>query len=60
MGRNLSAIETLDVKELSKLEVYDLADLNEQVSKLVIHTKELKEKLEDALNLRYFSDTMPL
>ena len=60
MGRNLSTIETLDVKELSKLEVYDLADLSEQVSKLVSHTKELKEKLEDALNLRYFSDTMPL
>ena len=57
MGRNLSTIETLDVKELSKLEVYDLADLSEQVSKLVSHTKELKEKLEDALNLR-FSETV--
>ena len=57
MGKNLSTIETLDVKELSKLEVYDLADLSEQVSKLVSHTKELKEKLEDALNLR-FSETV--
>ena len=57
MGRNLSTIETLDVKELSKLEVYDLADLSEQISKLVSHTKELKEKLEDALNLR-FSETV--
>ena len=57
MGRNLSAIETLDVKQLSQLEVYDLADLNEQIAKLVSHTKELKEKLEDALNLR-FSETV--
>ena len=57
MGRNLSAIETLDVKQLSQLEIYDLADLNEQIAKLVSHTKELKEKLEDALNLR-FSETV--
>ncbi|MBQ3564698.1 MAG: sigma-70 family RNA polymerase sigma factor [Alphaproteobacteria bacterium] len=57
MGRNLSTIETLNVKELSQLEIYDLADLNEQVAKLVNHTKEIKEKLEDALNLR-FSETV--
>ncbi|MBQ3564786.1 MAG: sigma-70 family RNA polymerase sigma factor [Alphaproteobacteria bacterium] len=57
MGKNLSAIETLNTKELSQLEVCDLADLSEQVSKLVNHTKELKEKLEDALNLR-FSETV--
>ncbi len=57
MGKNLSVIETLDVKDLSKLPVFDLADLNEQVAKLVSHTKELKEKLEDALNLR-FSETV--
>ena len=57
MGRNLSAIETLDVKQLSQLEIYDLADLSDQVTKLVNHTKELKEKLEDALNLR-FSETV--
>ncbi len=55
--KNLSVIETLDVKDLSKLPVFDLADLNEQVAKLVSHTKELKEKLEDALNLR-FSETV--
>lgn len=55
--KNLSVIETMDVKDLSRLEVYDLADLSEQVSKLVNHTKELKEKLEDALNLR-FSETV--
>lgn len=57
MGKNLSTIETLNVKEISQLEVYDLADLSEQVAKLVSHTKELKEKLEDALNLR-FSETV--
>lgn len=57
MGKNLSTIETLNVKEISQLEVYDLADLVEQVAKLVSHTKELKEKMEDALNLR-FSETV--
>ena len=57
MVKNLSTIETLDVKDLSKLEIYDLADLSDQVAKLVNHTKELKEKLEDALNLR-FSETV--
>lgn len=57
MGKNLSVIEILDVKKLSKLEVYDLADLSEQVAKLLSHAKELKEKLDDALNLR-FSETI--
>ena len=57
MGKNLSSIETLNTKELSQLEVCDLAVLSEQMSKLVSHTKELKEKLEDALNLR-FSETV--
>lgn len=57
MGKNLSVIETLDVKELSRLQVYDLADLCDQVSKLLSHAKELKEKLDDALNLR-FSETI--
>ncbi len=55
--KNLSVIETMDVKKLSQLEVYDLADLSDQIAKLVNHTKELKEKLEDALNLR-FSETV--
>ena len=53
MSKNLATIETMDVKELSRLEICDLADLNDQVAKLVSHTKELKEKLEDALNLRF-------
>ncbi len=57
MGKNLSTIETLDIKELSQLEVHDLADLSDQISKLVSHAKELKEKFEDAMNLR-FSETV--
>ena len=44
MGRNLFAIEILDVKQLSQVEIHDLADLNEQIAKLVSHTKKLKEK----------------
>ena len=51
--KNLSTIETSTTKELSELPVHDLADLNEQVVKLVSHAKELKEKLDDALNLRF-------
>jgi RNA polymerase sigma-70 factor (ECF subfamily) len=53
MCKNLSTIELLSTKELSELAVYDLADLSEQMSHLVNHTNELKEKLEDALNLRF-------
>lgn len=53
MSKNLSVIETMYVKELSRLEVYDLVDLNEQLSKLINHAKELKEKFEDALHLRF-------
>ena len=53
MSKNLATIETLDAKSLSQLEIHDLADLSDQVAKLVNHTKELKEKLEDALNLRF-------
>ena len=51
--KNLSTIETSTAKELSGLPVHDLADLNEQVVKLMSHAKELKEKLDDALNLRF-------
>ncbi|MBO7453847.1 MAG: sigma-70 family RNA polymerase sigma factor [Alphaproteobacteria bacterium] len=55
--KNLSTIETMNTKELSSLEVFDLADLSDQVAKLLSHAKELKEKLDDALNLR-FSETV--
>ena len=51
--KNLAIIETLSAKEISRLEVGDLMDLNDQITKLTSHTKELKEKLEDAMNLRF-------
>jgi hypothetical protein len=51
--QNLSILETLSTKEISRLEVGDLMDLNEQMMNLTSHTKELKEKLEDAMNLRF-------
>jgi len=57
MSKNISIIETMNTKELSSLEVFDLADLSDQVAKLLSHAKELKEKLDDALNLR-FSETV--
>lgn len=55
--KNISIIKTMNIKELSSLEVFDLADLSDQVAKLLSHAKELKEKLDDALNLR-FSETV--
>jgi DNA-directed RNA polymerase specialized sigma24 family protein len=51
--KNLSVIETLTAKEISSLETRDLMDLNDQIVKLTSHAKELKEKLDDALNLRF-------
>jgi RNA polymerase sigma factor (sigma-70 family) len=51
--KNLSILETSNAKEISALEVHDLMDLSDQVAKLVSHAKELKEKLEDGLNLRF-------
>lgn len=55
--KNLSVIETSNIKELSELAMYDLADLNDQVAKLLSHAKDLKTKLDDALALR-FSETV--
>jgi RNA polymerase sigma factor (sigma-70 family) len=51
--KNLSVLETLTAKEISSLEVHDLMDLSDQVAKLTSHAKELKEKLEDGLNLKF-------
>jgi DNA-directed RNA polymerase specialized sigma24 family protein len=51
--KNLSVLETLAAKEISQLEVHDLMDLSDQVAKLTSHAKELKEKLEDGLNLKF-------
>ncbi|GHU19891.1 hypothetical protein FACS189472_10320 [Alphaproteobacteria bacterium] len=51
--KNLAVLETLSAKEISALDVYDLMDLHDQVTKLTSHAKELKEKLDDGLNLRF-------
>jgi DNA-directed RNA polymerase specialized sigma24 family protein len=51
--KNLSILETSSAKEISALEIYDLMDLSDQITKLTSHAKELKEKLEDGLNLRF-------
>jgi DNA-directed RNA polymerase specialized sigma24 family protein len=51
--KNLSILEKSSAKEISELEICDLMDLSDQVAKLISHTKELKEKLEDGLNLRF-------
>jgi RNA polymerase sigma factor (sigma-70 family) len=51
--KNLAVLETLSAKEIGALDVGDLMDLSDQVAKLISHTKELKEKLEDGLNLRF-------
>jgi len=51
--KNLAIIEEKSTKELSELPVYDLADLSDQLTKLVSHTKDLKEKFDDALILRF-------
>jgi hypothetical protein len=51
--KNLSIIETLSAKEIGALEIHDLMDLSDQVAKLCSHAKELKEKLDDGLNLKF-------
>jgi DNA-directed RNA polymerase specialized sigma24 family protein len=51
--QNLSILEILSAKEISRLEVGELMDLSDQITKFTSHTKELKEKLEDGLNLRF-------
>lgn len=55
--KNLATLEKESPQQISKFAVYDLADLSEQVTQLLSHAKALKEKLDDALNLR-FLDTV--
>jgi hypothetical protein len=50
---NLAVLETLSAKEISALDVHDLMDLHDQITKLTSHAKELKEKLDDGLSLRF-------
>jgi hypothetical protein len=51
--KNLSILETLSAKEIGALAVGDLMGLSDQVAKLVSYAKELKEKLDDGLNLKF-------
>jgi hypothetical protein len=51
--KNLSVLETMSAKEISALEVGDLMELNEQIVNLNAHVKEMREKLDDGLNLRF-------
>jgi DNA-directed RNA polymerase specialized sigma24 family protein len=51
--KNLAILETLSAKEIGALAVEDLMDLSDQMAKLCSHTRELKEKLDDGLNLKF-------
>lgn len=51
--KNISVLETLTAKEISRLDTADLMHLNEQMTNLNTQVKEMKQKLEDGLNLRY-------
>lgn len=54
---DLTKIETMSAQDISQFDVGELVGLNEEVANLVSHAKELKDKLDDAINLR-FSDTV--
>jgi DNA-directed RNA polymerase specialized sigma24 family protein len=51
--KTLQLLETLSPKEIGALPVYDLMDLNDRVARLIEYAKELKEKLDCGLNLRF-------
>ena len=51
--KNISVLETLTAKEISRLDTADLMDLNEQMTNLNIQVKEMRQKLEDGLSLKY-------
>lgn len=55
--KNISILETLSAKEISVLDTADLMDLTDQVTNLNSQVKEMKQKLDDGLNLR-FSETV--
>lgn len=50
---NISVLETLSASEIGKLDVADLMDLNDQITNLNIQVKEMRQKLDDGLNLRF-------
>ena len=51
--KNISVLEVLSAKEISMLDVCDLMDLNDQITNLRIQVKEMKQKMDDGLNLRF-------
>lgn len=51
--KNISCIETLSIRELSKLSETDLCDLSEKISETSKWIKELSEKFEMALAAKY-------
>lgn len=51
--KNISVLETLSAKEISALDTVDLMDLNDQITNLNSQVKEMKQKLDDGLNLRF-------
>jgi DNA-directed RNA polymerase specialized sigma24 family protein len=51
--KDLSLLETLNAKEISALDASDLMDLSLQVAELSAGIKQIKEKLEDGLNLKF-------
>jgi hypothetical protein len=50
---DLSQLETLTAKEVSALSEVDLMDLNEQITKLSADLKNMKEKLDDGMNIKF-------
>lgn len=54
--KNISCIETLSVKELSKLSETDLCDLSEKISETHNWIKQLVEKFEIALATKYSNE----
>lgn len=52
-AKNISVLETLSAKEISALYVSDLMDLNDQITNLSSQVKEMRQKLDDGLNLRF-------
>ena len=54
--KNISCIETLSVRELSKLSETDLCDLSEKVTETYNWIKQVKEKFETALNSKYLDE----
>jgi len=51
--KNISVLETLTAKEISRLDPADLMELNDQVTNLNSQAKEMRQKLDDGLNLRF-------